>query len=126
MTNLVAAGSIVSDVAALVTAVTGLIAGVLAFWKYLDERRKRKEAEQRERELENEIESVTKDPQSLKTKVQKVREFVLTMDRPISAGEISKGAGVKPPVFWILKDLVGQGLLEKQGDPRRPRYSKKL
>jgi hypothetical protein len=132
MASVLAEGSFLTDVAALLTAITGLIAGILAFWKYLDERRKRKEAEdqreeaeERGRELEREIESVSKDSAHLKTKAQKVREYVLTMESPMSAGEISKGAGVNPPVFWILKDLISEGILEKQGNPKRPLYRKK-
>ncbi len=42
-----AQGGFLSDLAALIGAIAGLVAGVFAIWKYLDERRKRLEAEGR-------------------------------------------------------------------------------
>jgi hypothetical protein len=59
MTTLFGQGSVLTDLAALLTAMTGLIAGILGLWKYWDERGKRmhaeqqyKAAEEREREAE--------------------------------------------------------------------------
>src|SRR5262249_4102041 len=93
--------------------------------QHLQERRRREEAEEREGELEREIETVSKDSPCLRTKAQQVRQFVETMDRPMSAGEIAHGAGVARPVNYILKQLVAEAVLERQGNPNRPHYRKK-
>lgn len=84
MIELLAQGGFLSDVTALVTAIAGLIGTIVAGWKFLDERRKRREAEAQQRVAEQREHAAEKREKEAEARNTVLEEAIATLQASIA------------------------------------------